>query len=117
MSAAKRFLLLFCIGFSLVISAQVLQAKAATANIEGTVLNSEGKPVAGALVTIQTSYGAHPHATHTDASGHFRFSHFATGQYDLRAYHSGCYSDWNRRVPIRSAKNAPVTLHIPDSKL
>ncbi len=117
MRATKRFFLFLCVALSLlVISGRVLQAKAATGSLEGTVLDSQGKPVSGALVTIQASYGAHPHVTHTDASGHFEFSHFAAGQYDLRAYYTGSYSDWSKRVPLRTTKNAPVTLQIAASK-
>jgi Carboxypeptidase regulatory-like domain len=116
MRATKRFFLFLSVALSLVISGQVLQAKAATGSLEGTVLDSQGKPVSGALVTIQASYGAHPHVTHTDASGHFEFSHFAAGQYDLRAYYSGSYSDWSKRVPLRTTKNDPVTLQIAASK-
>lgn len=116
MRAAKGFFLFLCVALSLVIPPQILQARAATGSLEGTVLDSQGKPLSGALVTIQASYGAHPHVTHTDASGHFEFSHFATGQYDLRAYYSGAYSDWNKRVPIRTTKNSPVTLQIAASK-
>ena len=91
MRAAKHFFPFLCVALSFVISAQFLQAKAATGNLEGTVLDSQGRPLSGALVTIQASYGAHPHVTHTDASGHFEFSHFAAGQYDLRAYYSGSF--------------------------
>ena len=116
MRATKRFFLFLCVAFSLVISAQVLRGKGSTGSLEGTVLDSQGKPLSGALVTIQTSYGAHPHVTHTDASGHFEFFHFATGQYDLRALYGGAYSDWSKRVPLRSTKNASVTLHIAPPK-
>ncbi len=37
--------------------------------VQGTVLDAHGKPVAEASVTIQTSDGLSPHATHTDSSG------------------------------------------------
>ena len=37
--------------------------------IQGTVVDSQGKPVEDASVTIQTSDGQHPHATHTDTKG------------------------------------------------
>ena len=84
----------------------------AVGNISGTVLDSHGRPVADASVTIQTSDGLHPHATHTDSSGRFQFDRWATGQYDLRAYHKGLYSSWDQRVVIRSKKTTEVTLRL-----
>lgn len=80
--------------------------------ISGTVLDAHGKPVADASVTIQTSDGLHPHATHTDSDGRFAFSRFSTGQYDLRAYSNGVFSDWDKRVVIHSKKTTEVTLRL-----
>ena len=88
-------------------------AKGPIGELKGTVLDSKGKPVADATVTLQTSDGNHPHATHTDASGHFEFTRFEIGQYDLRAYANGMFSEWTKRVSIRSKKTAEVTLHMP----
>jgi|SRR5271156_2186650 len=81
--------------------------------LEGTVLTANGKPVADASVTIETSDGLHPHATHTDASGHFEFDRWETGQYDLRAYANGAFSDWDKHVVIRSKKTTQITLRMP----
>jgi protocatechuate 3,4-dioxygenase beta subunit len=78
----------------------------------GTVVDGQGKPIAGASVTIQTSDGQHPHATRTDSSGQFQFVRFEAGQYDLRAYGMGKYSDWAKRVLIRSGKITHITLRI-----
>jgi protocatechuate 3,4-dioxygenase beta subunit len=80
--------------------------------ISGTVLDAHGKPVADASVTIQTSDGLHPHATHTDSSGRFEFTRYVIGQYDLRAYSNGVFSDWDKRVLIRSKKTTEVTLRL-----
>jgi hypothetical protein len=81
--------------------------------LAGTVLDASGKPVPDASVTIQTSDGLHPHATHTDANGHFKFDRWETGQYDVRAYANGEFSEWNRRIMIRSKKTTQITLHMP----
>ena len=88
-------------------------AKVATGTLAGTVLDAQGKPVAQATVTIQTSDGLHPHATHTDAQGRFKFARYRTGQYDVRAYAHGDLSDWTKRVTIRSGKTTEVVLHMP----
>ena len=81
--------------------------------LEGTVLDAKGLPVIGASVTIQTSDGQHPHATHTNGIGHFEFARWATGQYDVRAYSSGVFSDWDKHLVIRSKKITGVALHLP----
>jgi protocatechuate 3,4-dioxygenase beta subunit len=81
--------------------------------LEGIVLDGQGKPVADASVTIQTSDGLHPHAKRTDAEGHFQFTRWETGQYDVRAYSNGSFSDWNKRIMIRSKKTTKITLRLP----
>ncbi|HEX4004466.1 MAG TPA: carboxypeptidase-like regulatory domain-containing protein [Candidatus Acidoferrales bacterium] len=81
--------------------------------IAGTVVDSHGKPVTDATVTMQTSYGQSPSATHTDAKGHFEFTRYETGQYDLQAYWHGMFSEWKKRVVIRSNKTTEITLRLP----
>jgi hypothetical protein len=81
--------------------------------VQGTVLDARGKPVAEASVTIQTSDGLKPHATHTDSSGHYEFARFDAGQYDLRAYAKGQFSDWSKHIVIRPKKTTELTLRLP----
>jgi hypothetical protein len=81
--------------------------------ISGTMVDSHGSPVEGATVIIQTSDGQHPHVTHTDAKGHFEFTRYSVGQYDLRGSIYGVFTDWTRRVVIRAGKTTEVTLHLP----
>jgi Carboxypeptidase regulatory-like domain len=80
--------------------------------LSGSVLDEQGKPVADASVTIQTSDGLRPHATHTDSNGHFEFTRFEAGQYDVRAYSNKVFSDWSKRVVIRPKKTTEVTLRL-----
>jgi len=87
-------------------------AKIALGTLAGTVTDAQNKPVAGATVTIETSDGLHPHATHTDADGRFQFTRFRPGQYDLRAYAGGMFSDWAKRKLIRTGKTTEITLRI-----
>ena len=82
-------------------------------NVEGDVVTAQGKPVADASVTIQTSDGLHPHATHTDTSGHFAFERYDAGQYDLRGYFKGSFTEWSKRQVIRPNKTTTITLHLP----
>jgi Carboxypeptidase regulatory-like domain len=81
--------------------------------LEGTVVDAQGKAVPEASVTIQTSDGLKPHATHTDAGGHFEFARFDAGQYDVRAYSDGQFSDWSKRIVIRPKKTTEITLRMP----
>jgi hypothetical protein len=84
--------------------------------LAGTVLDAHGKPVAEASVTIQTSDGLKPHATHTDSSGHYEFARYEAGQYDLRAYSKGQFSDWSKHIVIRPKKTTEITLRMqPES--
>jgi Carboxypeptidase regulatory-like domain len=93
--------------------ASVGKARVRIGTIAGTVLDARGRPVADATVTIETSYGQSPSATHTDAKGHFEFARYETGQYDLQAYWHGMFSDWRKRVVIRSEKTTEITLRLP----
>lgn len=105
-SAAFFFLVTF------LVATAATNARVFVGNLAGTVTNAEGAPVAGATVTIQTSDGQHPRATRTDASGHFEFTRFEIGQYDLRAYFHGSYSDWAKRIVIHAHKPTQITLRI-----
>lgn len=88
-------------------------AHVAVGTIAGVVVDAHGKPVPHATVTIQTSFGDEPNATHTDAHGRFRFARYRTGQYDLRAYANGAFSPWLKRITIRWHRTTRVTLHMP----
>lgn len=91
-------------------------ARVAIGTLAGTVLDAQSRPVARATVTMQSSDGQRPNATHTDASGRFEFARFRTGQYDVRAYANGVFSDWTKRVLIRPNKTTEITLRLPAAK-
>ncbi len=88
-------------------------ARTPIGDLAGTVLDAKGQPIADATVTMQSSDGKHPYATHTDATGHFKFARYETGQYDLRAYSNGMFSSWAKRISIHSKKTTEVTLRMP----
>jgi uncharacterized GH25 family protein len=95
--------------FALVANAQFASG---LGTLSGSVLDERGKPVADASVTIQTSDGLRPHATHTDSAGRFEFTRFEAGQYDVRAYSNKVFSDWSKRVVIRPKKTTEITLRL-----
>jgi hypothetical protein len=107
--------------FVIVLSSLGLFASAQTTHVpigtlEGTVVSASGAPVPNASVTIQTSDGHQPRATRTDADGHFQFTRWETGQYDVRAYSNGVFSEWDKRILVRSNKTTKIILHIPASE-
>jgi hypothetical protein len=104
--------LVFLVSLVIVGSSQITAARVATGTLAGLVLDAHGSPVSHASVTLQTSDGEHPHATYTDSGGHFEFSRFERGQYDLRAYSKGAFSDWMKRVAIHAGKTTQVTLRL-----
>src|ERR1700686_2337072 len=73
------------------------------ATITGTVLGADGKPVASAGVSCETSSGLKPRAVHTDAKGRFFITGLKKESYDLRGSGSRAYSDWARTIPRPSA--------------
>jgi uncharacterized GH25 family protein len=86
------FLMLgMAIPFAQDIHAQTRKKTGAT--ITGTVLDSNGKPVANASVTCETSSGMKPRAVHTDKNGKFFITGLKQESYDLRASRNGAYSD------------------------
>jgi uncharacterized membrane protein len=98
--------LLFAAG----VNAQTRKKTGAT--ITGTVLDSNGKPVANASVTCQTSSGMKPRAVHTDTKGNFFITGLKQESYDLRASRGGAYSDWERNIPLRKSQTKDITLQL-----
>jgi uncharacterized GH25 family protein len=117
MMKGLRLLLLFfgIAGIPLMAAAQYSPRPEKVGTITGNVVDAHGKPVADASVMIQTSDGLHPHATRTDSNGRFEFARFETGQYDLRAYSNGVFSEWDRRVVIQTKRPTQITLRLPSS--
>lgn len=82
------------------------------ASLRGAVRTSQGKPVAGATVRLQSSDSSPAQATHSDLQGNYSFTAVASGVYVLRAERSG-YSD--TEVPSvffgpKEAKNIDLVL-------
>jgi len=80
--------------------------------LTGTVLGVDGKPVANAAVSCESSGGLSPHATHTDPKGRFIITGLKQDSYDLRASANGANSDWHRNIPLRRGQTKDVTLRL-----
>jgi tetratricopeptide (TPR) repeat protein len=82
------------------------------ASLRGAVRTSQGKPVAGATIRLQSSDSSPAQATHSDLQGNYSFTAVAGGVYVLRAERSG-YSD--TEIPSvffgpKEAKNIDLVL-------
>ena len=86
--------------------------KKSGAVIKGIVLDANGKPVASAAVTCQSSAGIRPRVVHTDTKGHFAVNGLKQDSYDLRATSHGAYSDWEKNVPLRASQTKEITLRL-----
>ena len=106
--------------FSLILGVSLLFAqdihaqtkKKTGATITGTVLDADGRPVANASVTCETSSGLKPRAVHTDKTGKFFITGLKQESYDLRASRNGAYSDWERNIPLGKSQTKTVTLQL-----
>lgn len=110
----RKLFFLLVVGVAVLFTQGVnAQARKKTgATITGTVLDSNGRPVANASVTCETSSGMKPRAVHTDKSGNFFITGLKQESYDLRASRNGAYSDWERNIPLGKSQTKPVTLQL-----
>ena len=111
----RRKLIIFLMLGMAILFAQDIHAqtrKKTGATITGTVLDSNGKPVANASVTCETSSGMKPRAVHTDKNGKFFITGLKQESYDLRASRNGAYSDWERNIPLRKSQTKDITLQL-----
>lgn len=83
-----------------------------TITIRGTVLGADGKAVAAAAVTCQSSAGIHPRALHTDSKGHYVITGLKPDSYDIRASANGAYSDWEKNIPLKKGQTKEITLRL-----
>jgi Carboxypeptidase regulatory-like domain len=91
--------------------AQSTTSKSTTV-LKGIVLGADGKAVAAAAVTCQSSAGMRPRIVHTDAKGHYVVTGLKQDSYDLRATANGAYSDWEKNIPLRKGQTKEITLHL-----
>jgi uncharacterized membrane protein len=82
--------------------------------LAGIVLGTNGKPVAHAAVSCESSGGISPHAAHTDANGRFIITGLKQDSYDVRASANGTYSNWERNISVRKGQTKQITLRLVD---
>ncbi len=87
-------------------------AKKAPGDLDGTVVNAKGAPVAGAQIVWQVADGSKPHAVQSDEQGHFRIAKLRTGLYELRASSGDESSEWAHNVLVRPGTASRVKLRL-----
>ncbi|MEM3684974.1 MAG: ABC transporter substrate-binding protein [Conexivisphaerales archaeon] len=71
-------------------------------SIQGTVVNSSGQPVAGAIVSVAG------HTATTDASGHFLIANVTAGTYTLTITATG-YASSSQTITVSSGQSVSIT--------
>ncbi len=111
----KAALLFLAVGLLTLVSApSVVEAQRSkgSASLTGVVIGPNDRPVPNASITYQTSDGSAPHATHTDAHGHFVISHLPANDYDIRASAKGIFSDWQKNISLRRGQTKSFELRL-----
>jgi hypothetical protein len=84
--------------------------KKGRATLTGIVLGENGKPVAHAAVSCQSSAGISPKVVYTDAHGRFTITGLREDNYDLRATAKGVYSDWEKNIPVKKGQTKEISI-------
>jgi uncharacterized membrane protein len=111
----RRKLLLMAVSalvFLWVVGLQAQTPKKGKATLTGTVLGDNGKPVAHAAVSCQSSAGISPKVVYTDAQGRFKFTGLREDNYDLRASAKGIYSDWEKNILVKKGQTKEITISL-----
>ncbi len=110
----RKLIFLLMVGVAIVFAQGVnAQTRKKTgAKITGTILDANGRTVANATVSCQTSSGMKPRVVHSDTKGAFFITGLKQESYDLRASRNGAYSDWERNIPIGKSQTKNVTLQL-----
>jgi hypothetical protein len=111
----KRKLLLAIVSAFVFLGAAGLQAQTPNkgkATLTGIVRGDDGKPVAHAAVSCQSSAGLSPKVVYTDAHGRFTITGLRQDNYDLRASANGVYSDWEKNILLKKGQTREVTIRL-----
>jgi len=86
--------------------------KKAVTTLTGIVRGDDGKPVAHAAVSCQSSAGIAAKVVYTDAHGRFTISGLRQDNYDVRASTNGVYSDWVKNILVRKGQTKEITIRL-----
>lgn len=100
---SRLLTLLAALGLLLLLPPAGLDAQQHTGNLYGTVLNAEGAPVPGALVTLRGPGG--PMAQVTNEEGGFRFLDLSAGIYGLQVEADAFQPLAVNRIQVQTGRN------------
>jgi len=80
--------------------------------LTGIVRGDDGKPVAHAAVSCQSSAGIAAKVVYTDAHGRFTISGLRQDNYDVRASTNGVYSDWVKNILVKKGQTKEITIRL-----
>lgn len=86
--------------------------KKAVTTLTGIVRGDDGKPVAHAAVSCQSSAGIAAKVVYTDAHGRFTITGLRQDNYDVRASTNGVYSDWVKNILVRKGQTKEITIRL-----
>jgi tetratricopeptide (TPR) repeat protein len=80
--------------------------------VEGTVCDSQAHPIAGAVVSLETSAPRRTITSTTDPHGRFRFASLSVGSYTLRAKGAGYQDGREGPFTLQERETKSLTLHL-----
>jgi tetratricopeptide (TPR) repeat protein len=84
--------------------------------VEGRVHDSKGRPIAGAVMTLENIDSSHTAVATTDSQGRFRFEAVAAGNYRLRAKREGYLEGRDRPFALHEREAKSITLLLADGQ-
>jgi len=88
----------------------------APATLQGSVLDAQHRPIAGATVYLRVQQGTKSAATTTDSKGSYRFTSVKPGQYSLRAEMAGLDDAVFSSLFLKSGETKRIDLAFGPSK-
>ena len=87
--------------------------KGDSANVTGTVCDSDNRPLENATVSLESDDHTHKFTFQSDSHGRYRFAAVPVGRYELRAIESGYGIGKNGPFVIHKEESKSVNLRLP----
>jgi iron complex outermembrane recepter protein len=115
-SSRKRLTVLVLSVFVLLLVAK-LPAQQTGSKLEGTIVDVQGKPVSGAVVTVKNESTGAVRASHTDASGLYSVEGLSTGKYTVEATANGFATFSKASVALAGGQTLDVAIKLTVSSV
>ena len=108
-----RWLLLACVGTTLLATGNSAAQAPGTGAITGFVYDPSGRVIDNASVIVTNTATTSKRQTATDSSGSFNISLLAPGTYTVAITHPGFASETNNNVPVTVGETSIINLSLP----